>query len=112
MNKYAGEISGKSTKKRVTVVRLPGQSKKRYYKGDNVIRTEQPDPIMGAMAAGRWGASKYWQLRLDECDKFSDVKVYDGAGNLVRTVSREALKRPMPLKPGQGWNTILFPIVK
>jgi hypothetical protein len=72
------------------------------------MKTAEGPDHNAEIASGRWGLSKYWQLRLDECDKFSDVTVYDGEGVLVRTVSKEALKRPMPLKPGQGWNTILF----
>jgi hypothetical protein len=96
---------------RQKVVRLPGQPLKPRYKGGALKTAEGPDHN-AEMASGRWGASKYWQLRLDECDKFSDVKVYDGEGNLIRVVEKNALLRPMPLKPGQGWNTILFPVVK
>jgi hypothetical protein len=96
---------------RAKTVRLPGQPLKPRYKGGAMKTAEGPDHN-AEMASGRWGASKYWQLRLDECDKFSDVKVYDGKGNLIRTVEKKALIRPMPLKPGQGWNTVLFPSTK
>ena len=92
--------------------RLPGQPLKPRYKGGAMKTSEGPDHN-AEMAAGRWGASKYWQLRLDECDQFSEVKVYAADGvTLIRVLAKDNLKRPMPLKPGQGWNTILFPIVK
>ena len=93
---------------RKKVVRLPGQAKKAQYKDGSVIdRKEQPDPSC-AMAAGKWGASKYWQLRLDEIDKFSEVKVFSPDGILVRTIPRNQLSRPMPVREGQTWNNYLF----
>ena len=94
---------------RKKVVRLPGQAKKAQYKDGSVIdRKEQPDASC-AMAPGRWGASKYWQLRLDEIDKFSDVRVFDTDGvTLIRTVAKKDLTRPMPLREGQTWNNYMF----
>lgn len=53
--------------------------------------------------------SHHWQVRLDECDSYGPVTVYDAQGQVVRIISKDELIRPWAERAGNTWNNSLFP---
>lgn len=53
--------------------------------------------------------SRHWQVRVDEGEAFGAVRVLNAAGELVRIIAVEELRRPWKEKEGNTWNNSLFP---
>ena len=91
-----------STLKRQTIVRLKNGKKKVTY-----VKLDVPDDGPEYTVAMSHD-SRHWQVRLDERDAFGPVTVYDAQGQVVRTISKDDLRRPWQARVGNSWNNCLF----
>lgn len=72
-------------------------------------RKDEMDDVVEYRVMAHGHDSQHWQVRLDEIDAFGPVTVRNGAGELVRIITVDALRRPWQEKVGNTWNNCLFP---
>lgn len=53
--------------------------------------------------------SRYWVPQVDEIDAFGPVTITNSAGEIIRIISKDDLRRPWAERLGNTWNNCLFP---
>lgn len=53
--------------------------------------------------------SRYWAPKVDEHDAYGPVTITNVAGEVIRVIAKDDLRRPWQERQGNTWNNSLFP---